>query len=105
MTHDDCIRAARSLAPLLREKAREGEIARRPLDDVIEAARSTGLFSMMVPKRYGGHEKSFLDRYVVTEEMLSVGAPCRSHWAATAMAPAAAPPTTCMHARHAFNVE
>ncbi|BAN02005.1 acyl-CoA dehydrogenase family protein [Ilumatobacter coccineus] len=56
MTHDDCIRAARNLAPLLSEKARDGEIARRPLDDVIEAARDSGLFSMMVPKRYGGHE-------------------------------------------------
>lgn len=56
MNHDDCIRAARDLAPLLREKAREAEIARRPLDDVIEKVRATGLFSMMVPKRYGGHE-------------------------------------------------
>ena len=56
MTHDECIRAARNLAPLLREKAREAEIARRPLDDVIEAVRDSGLFSMMVPKRYGGYE-------------------------------------------------
>ncbi len=56
MTPDDCIQAAHDLAPLLREKAREAEIARRPLDEVIEAARASGLFSMMVPKRYGGHE-------------------------------------------------
>ena len=41
-----------------------------------------GFIGMTWPKRYGGHEKSFLDRYVVTEEMLSVGAPCRSHWVA-----------------------
>jgi len=32
------------------------EIARRPLDEVIDAVRETGLFSMMVPKRYGGYE-------------------------------------------------
>lgn len=56
MTPDDCIQAAHDLAPLLREKAREAEIARRPLDEVIEAVRQTGLFSMMVPRRYGGHE-------------------------------------------------
>ena len=56
MTPDDCIKAAHGLAPLLRDKARESEIARRPLDEVIEAVRDTGLFSMMVPKRYGGYE-------------------------------------------------
>ena len=56
MTHDECIAAAHALVPLLREKAREAEIARRPLDEVIDAARNSGLFSMMVPKRYGGYE-------------------------------------------------
>ena len=56
MSPDGCIQAARDLAPLLREKARAAEIARRPLDDVIDAVRESGLFSMMVPKRYGGHE-------------------------------------------------
>lgn len=56
MTPEDFIQAARDLAPLLREKAREAEIARRPLDEVIQAARESGLFSMMVPQRYRGHE-------------------------------------------------
>ena len=56
MTPDECIQAAHELAPLLREKAREAEVARRPLDEVIDAARTSGLFSMMVPKRYGGYE-------------------------------------------------
>lgn len=56
LTHDDFIEQAQSLVPLLREKAREAEIARRPLDEVIDAVRATDLFSMMVPKRYGGHE-------------------------------------------------
>lgn len=50
------IEAAEKLAPLLRAKAREAELARRPLDEVIEAARDSGLFSLMVPKAYGGHE-------------------------------------------------
>lgn len=56
MTPDDFVQAARDLAPLIREKARETEVARRPLDEVIDAARASGLFTMMVPKKYGGHE-------------------------------------------------
>ncbi len=56
MSHDEYIRAAHELAPLIRERARDAEIARRPLDEVIEAVRDSGLFSMMVPKRYGGDE-------------------------------------------------
>ncbi len=56
MTPDDCIQAAHDLAPLIREKARDAEIARRPLDEVIEAVRESGLFTMMVPRRYGGQE-------------------------------------------------
>jgi len=37
---------------------------------------------MVWPKRYGGHERSALERYVVTEEMLAGGAPVGSHWVA-----------------------
>mgnify|MGYP003640987715 CR=1 FL=1 len=56
LTHDDFIAQAQSLVPLLREKVREAEVARRPLDEVIDAVRATDIFSLMVPKRYGGHE-------------------------------------------------
>jgi alkylation response protein AidB-like acyl-CoA dehydrogenase len=52
----DLIKQAESLAPLLRETAREAEANRKPLDHVIEAIRESGLFSLMVPKQYGGHE-------------------------------------------------
>ncbi len=52
----ELIAAAEKLAPLLREKAREAEIARKPLDEVIDAIREAGLFSLMTPKCYGGHE-------------------------------------------------
>ena len=37
LTHEDFIEQAHSLVPLLREKAREAEAARRPLDEVIDA--------------------------------------------------------------------
>jgi len=50
------IEQAESLAPLLRETAREAELARQPLDRVIDAVGETDLFSMMMPKCYGGHE-------------------------------------------------
>ncbi len=52
----DLIKQAEKLAPLLRETAREAEINRKPLDHVIDAVRESGLFSLMVPKKYGGHE-------------------------------------------------
>ena len=41
-----------------------------------------GFIGMTWPKEFGGQELSFLHRFVVTEEMLAVGAPCRSHWVA-----------------------
>jgi acyl-CoA dehydrogenase len=39
-----------------------------------------GWIGMTWPKRYGGQERSYLDRFVVTEEMLAAGAPCAAHW-------------------------
>lgn len=50
------IEQAEGLTQLLRETAREAEIARRPLDRVIDVIRESGLFSLMVPKKYGGYE-------------------------------------------------
>ena len=41
-----------------------------------------GWIGMTWPKRYGGHERSTLERYVVLEEMLAVGAPVAAHWIA-----------------------
>jgi alkylation response protein AidB-like acyl-CoA dehydrogenase len=41
-----------------------------------------GWIGMMWPKRYGGHERSAFDRYVVMEEMLAAGAPVGYHWIA-----------------------
>jgi acyl-CoA dehydrogenase len=38
-----------------------------------------GWIGMTWPKKYGGHERSHLERYVVVEEMLAAGAPIRAH--------------------------
>ncbi|TWT00698.1 acyl-CoA dehydrogenase family protein [Reyranella sp. CPCC 100927] len=41
-----------------------------------------GWIGVTWPKKYGGGEKSFLHRYVITEELLANGAPAGSHWVA-----------------------
>jgi alkylation response protein AidB-like acyl-CoA dehydrogenase len=38
-----------------------------------------GWIGMTWPRRYGGHERSALERYVVLEEMLAAGAPVGYH--------------------------
>lgn len=39
-----------------------------------------GWLGMTWPVRYGGHERSALERFVVLEELLVAGAPVSSHW-------------------------
>lgn len=41
-----------------------------------------GWLGMTWPKEYGGHERPFSHRFVVTEEMLAAGAPVAAHWIA-----------------------
>src|SRR3954465_7178277 len=41
-----------------------------------------GWIGMTWPRRYGGGERSFLERYTVTEELLASGAPVGCHWIA-----------------------
>ena len=41
-----------------------------------------GWIGMTWPKAYGGHERTALERYVVTEELLAQGVPMRAHWSA-----------------------
>jgi alkylation response protein AidB-like acyl-CoA dehydrogenase len=41
-----------------------------------------GWIGMSWPKAYGGGEKTFFERYVVTEELLAAGAPVSAHWIA-----------------------
>lgn len=41
-----------------------------------------GWIGMTWPRRYGGHERSMLERYVVLEELLAAGAPVGAHWVA-----------------------
>ena len=41
-----------------------------------------GWLGMTWPKKYGGHERTFLERYVVTEELRVANAPTRLHFVA-----------------------
>jgi alkylation response protein AidB-like acyl-CoA dehydrogenase len=41
-----------------------------------------GWLGMATPRAYGGHGRSALERYVVTEELLAAGAPVAAHWVA-----------------------
>lgn len=41
-----------------------------------------GWVGMTVPTEHGGHARSPLERYVVTEELLAAGAPVAAHWIA-----------------------
>lgn len=41
-----------------------------------------GWIGMTWPKKYGGHERSAIERYVLLEELLAAGAPVGAHWIA-----------------------
>lgn len=43
---------------------------------------AAGWIGMTWPREYGGHERTALDRYVVTEELLAGGVPVGAHWVA-----------------------
>jgi acyl-CoA dehydrogenase len=47
---------------------------------VSQRIAAQGWIGMTWPKRYGGHERSALERYVVTEELLAAGVPVGAHW-------------------------
>lgn len=46
------------------------------------ALGARGWLGMTMPRRYGGQERSVLERYVVMEELLALGAPVSCHWVA-----------------------
>jgi len=47
-----------------------------------ERVGARGWIGMTWPRQYGGHERSHLERYVVTEEMRAASAPTWSHFVA-----------------------
>lgn len=51
-------------------------------EDFTASLAARGWLGMTVPVAYGGHGRSFLERFVVTEELLAAGAPVAAHWIA-----------------------
>jgi alkylation response protein AidB-like acyl-CoA dehydrogenase len=51
-------------------------------EDFSRALAHRGWIGMTVPTEYGGHGRSTLERYAVTEELLAAGAPVAAHWIA-----------------------
>src|SRR3954469_12269090 len=49
----------RALTPMIAATSFEAEAQRRPLDEVIEALKATGVFRSFVPAKYGGYELDF----------------------------------------------
>ena len=50
--------------------------------DLTRKMGERGWIGLTWPKEYGGAERSYLDRYVLTEELLAAGAPAGAHWVA-----------------------
>jgi 3-hydroxy-9,10-secoandrosta-1,3,5(10)-triene-9,17-dione monooxygenase len=70
-----------ALKPMIAARARDTELARRPLDDVWSALRRTGIFYHFVPRAYGGLEFGMQD---LLDVMLPVAEACASTgWVAT----------------------
>ncbi|TQM32571.1 acyl-CoA dehydrogenase family protein [Nocardia bhagyanarayanae] len=51
-------------------------------EDFTRALAARGWLGMTVPTEYGGHGRSFVERFAVTEELLAAGAPVAAHWTA-----------------------
>jgi 3-hydroxy-9,10-secoandrosta-1,3,5(10)-triene-9,17-dione monooxygenase len=65
------VERVRALTPTIAARSFEAEAQRRPLDEVIEALKATGVFRSFVPKRYGGYEidmSTYLDIGVAVAE-------------------------------------
>ena len=50
------VERVRALVPLIAAKSFEAETERRPVDEVVEALKATGVFRSFVPARFGGYE-------------------------------------------------
>jgi acyl-CoA dehydrogenase len=85
---DHLERLREEVRAFLRAELEAGSYTREPSGwDRYDAAFSRkvadrGWIGMTWPRQYGGHERTSLERYVVTEELLAAGAPVRAHWLA-----------------------
>jgi alkylation response protein AidB-like acyl-CoA dehydrogenase len=69
--------ALKAYSPLVRSNTWDGFDP-----DFSRELGARGWMGMTLPKAYGGHERSALERYVIVEETLAAGAPVGFHWIA-----------------------
>jgi alkylation response protein AidB-like acyl-CoA dehydrogenase len=55
----ELVRRVKALQPLIASHALEAEKLRRPVDEVWSALRASGIFYLLIPKRFGGMEADF----------------------------------------------
>ena len=66
---EEFVARAAALVPLLRKNAKQTEEDRRVVEENIEAIRDAGLYRLMVPKRFGGHQADFTTFLQVSSEL------------------------------------
>jgi 3-hydroxy-9,10-secoandrosta-1,3,5(10)-triene-9,17-dione monooxygenase len=71
LTHEEAVRRARALGPMLRERAQRIEVDRRVSNESIEAINDAGLARILQPRRFGGYEISHDAAFDVAVEIAS----------------------------------
>ncbi|MDH4147571.1 MAG: acyl-CoA dehydrogenase family protein, partial [Acidimicrobiia bacterium] len=66
-SHEELVDRARQLAPAIARRAELAETLRRPPDETIAELVDAELLSILVPRRWGGHELSIHTHREVTE--------------------------------------
>ena len=72
----------------LEQEARAGTFAPNGLGmtghspEFSQRCGAAGFIGMTWPRKYGGGERGFLERFVVSEEMIAAGAAVWAHWVA-----------------------
>ncbi len=75
VSSEELIDRARALAPVMAERAPLTEVKRAPLDESIRDLIDAGLFSILTPRVYGGHE---LPISTMTQVLTTLSAACPS---------------------------
>jgi len=73
-TSGELVARAVALQPLLRRYAGYGDVHRRQPDEVVTAMTEAGLFGLLVPRRFGGHEANLRTLLEVAEALGEVDA-------------------------------
>jgi 3-hydroxy-9,10-secoandrosta-1,3,5(10)-triene-9,17-dione monooxygenase len=69
VTHDEAMRRARDLVPVLRERADAAEAVRRMSEETLEDLHRTGLLRFHQPRRWGGMELPFGSLFDIPAEV------------------------------------